>query len=92
VLFHSILLAEVPVGGIGVAGEKNKIFHFSQVMKEMLGRFKNLQFFTGESMDPEAMICMCEYLDVDGSGNEKPILVSKPQNFFFSLTRCRSEK
>jgi hypothetical protein len=45
-------------------------------MKEMLGRFKNLQFFTGESMDPEAMICMCEYLDVDGSGNEKPIMVS----------------
>ena len=29
---------------------------------------------SGESMDPDAMICMCEYKDIDGKG-EKPILM-----------------
>ena len=46
---------------------------YFQVMKELMGRFKDLQFFTGESMDPEAMICMCEYMEKDGS--EKPVLM-----------------
>jgi len=44
------------------------------VMKDLMGRFKDLQFFSGESMDPDAMICMCEYKDIDGKG-EKPILM-----------------
>merc|ERR1712195_430841 len=35
------------------------------VMKELMGSFKDLQFFSGESMDPDAMIAMCEYKDVD---------------------------
>merc|ERR1712008_325206 len=34
------------------------------VMKELMGSFKDLQFFSGESMDPDAMIAMCEYKDV----------------------------
>ena len=31
-------------------------------------------FISGESMDPDAMICMCEYKDIDGKG-EKPVLM-----------------
>jgi hypothetical protein len=47
--------------------------NISKVMKEMLGKFKDLQFYTGESMEPSAMILMLEYRDVDGE--EKPILM-----------------
>lgn len=44
------------------------------VMKDLMGRFKDLQFFSGESMDPDAMIAMCEYKDIDGKG-ERPVLM-----------------
>merc|ERR1711881_162217 len=47
--------------------------NISGVMKELLGKFKDLQFFTGESMDAEAMILMVEYRDVDGE--ERPIVM-----------------
>jgi len=40
--------------------------NINKVMKELLGRFKDLQFFTGESMDPDGMCAMIEYKDVDG--------------------------
>merc|ERR1711890_36279 len=43
------------------------------VMKELLGKFKDLQFFTGESMDADAMILMVEYRDVNGE--ERPIVM-----------------
>merc|ERR1711981_591139 len=43
------------------------------VMKELLGKFKDLQFYTGESMDADAMILMLEYRDVNGE--ERPILM-----------------
>merc|ERR1712150_78033 len=43
------------------------------VMKELMGKFKDLQFFTGENMDPDAMIAMCEYKDVNGE--ERPVLM-----------------
>merc|ERR1712121_169113 len=44
------------------------------VMKDLLGRFKDLQFFTGESMDAEAKILILDYKEVDGE--EKPILMA----------------
>ena len=81
--------------------------NISAVMKDLLGKFKDLQFFTGklfrnqvfsllrnpsityafyqfmysndililtgESMDPDAMILMVEYRDVDGE--ERPIIM-----------------
>lgn len=47
--------------------------NINKVMKELMGRFKDLQFFTGESMDPDAMICMCEYKEVNGE--ERPVLM-----------------
>ena len=45
----------------------------NKVMKELLGRFKELQFFTGESMDGEAMIAMMEYRDVGST--QVPVLM-----------------
>merc|ERR1711944_134529 len=47
--------------------------NISAVMKDLLGSFEDLQFFTGESMDPDAMICMCLYKEVNGS--ERPVLM-----------------
>jgi len=49
--------------------------NMNKVMKEVLGRFKDLQFFTGESMDCDGMVAMCEYRDIDG--------VSTPVFMFF---------
>lgn len=40
--------------------------NMNKVMKELLGRFKDMQFFTGENMDPDGMIVLIEYKDVDG--------------------------
>ena len=34
--------------------------NMNKVMKEILGRFKDLQFFTGESMDVDGMVALCE--------------------------------
>lgn len=42
---------------------KNNI---NKYMKDVLGRFKDLQFFTGESMDVDGMVAMVEYRDIDG--------------------------
>lgn len=33
----------------------------AEKIKEILGNFKNLQFFTGESMDPEGMVGFLDY-------------------------------
>lgn len=49
--------------------------NMNKVMKEILGRFKDLQMFTGESMDCEGMVAMCEYREIDG--------VSTPVLMFF---------
>lgn len=49
--------------------------NMNKVMKDILGRFKELQFFTGESMDCDGMVAMCEYRDIDG--------VSTPIMMFF---------
>merc|ERR1712066_472777 len=44
------------------------------VMKELLGKFKDLQFFTGESMEAEAMILIMDYKDYEGE--EKPVIMA----------------
>jgi len=41
----------------------------NKVMKDILGRFKDLQFYTGESMDTEGMVGMLEYRDLEGEGS-----------------------
>merc|ERR1712037_621945 len=43
------------------------------VMKGLLGKFSDLQFFTGENMDPKGMIILVEYKEVDGE--ERPVVV-----------------
>lgn len=47
--------------------------NINDVMKDIIGRFKDLQFFTGESMDCDGMIAMMEYRDIDGVST--PILM-----------------
>ncbi|GAB0087824.1 Translationally-controlled tumor protein homolog [Sergentomyia squamirostris] len=49
---------------------KNNI---NKVMKDILGRFKELQFFTGESMDCDGMVAMMEYREINGES--VPILM-----------------
>ncbi|XP_014239063.1 translationally-controlled tumor protein homolog [Trichogramma pretiosum] len=40
--------------------------NMNKVMKEILGRFKELQFFTGESMDIDGHVALMEYREIDG--------------------------
>ncbi|KAF5298441.1 hypothetical protein FQR65_LT01220 [Abscondita terminalis] len=40
--------------------------NMNKVMKDILGRFKELQFFTGESMDVDGMVGLLEYREIDG--------------------------
>merc|ERR1711878_168671 len=47
--------------------------NINNVMKELLGKFKDLQFFTGESMDADAMILIMDYKDYEGE--ERPVLM-----------------
>merc|ERR1712113_1123152 len=46
----------------------------NRVMKELLGKFKDLQFFTGESMEAEAMILIMDYKDYEGE--ERPVIMA----------------
>lgn len=45
----------------------------NKVMKDILGRFKELQFLTGESMDIDGMVALLEYREIDG--NSVPVLM-----------------
>ena len=47
--------------------------NMNKVMKDILGRFKELQFFTGESMDIDGMVALLEYREIDG--NSVPVLM-----------------
>lgn len=38
--------------------------NMNKVMKDVLGRYKELQFFTGESMDCDGMVALMEYRDI----------------------------
>jgi len=39
--------------------------NMNKVMKEILSRFKDLQFFTGESMEVDGMVAIMEYRDIE---------------------------
>merc|ERR1711990_395270 len=43
------------------------------VMKGLLGRFNDLQFYTGESMNPAAMVALIDYREIDGE--ERPVIM-----------------
>ncbi|XP_012275313.1 translationally-controlled tumor protein homolog [Orussus abietinus] len=40
--------------------------NMNKVMKDILSRFKELQFFTGESMDIDGLVGLMEYREIDG--------------------------
>eukprot|EP00090_Calanus_glacialis_P007125 TRINITY_DN1559_c0_g1_i1.p1 TRINITY_DN1559_c0_g1~~TRINITY_DN1559_c0_g1_i1.p1 ORF type:complete len:173 (-),score=52.16 TRINITY_DN1559_c0_g1_i1:210-728(-) len=44
------------------------------VMKELLGKFKDLQFYTGESMEADAMILIVDYKEYEGE--ERPVIMA----------------
>merc|ERR1712126_368954 len=48
------------------------------VMKELIGKFKDLQFFTGESMEADAMILILDYKEVETKNGkeERPVLMA----------------
>jgi len=46
----------------------------NKAVKELLGKYKDLSFYQGESMDPDAMVLIIDYREVDGE--EKPILLA----------------
>lgn len=48
--------------------------NMNKQMKEILGRFKELQFFTGESMDCDGMVAMLEYRDQE-NGTQAPVFM-----------------
>ena len=45
----------------------------NKVMKDILSRFRELQFFTGESMDIDGLVALMEYRDIDG--DSVPVLM-----------------
>lgn len=45
----------------------------NKVMKDILSRFKDLQFFTGESMDIDGLVALMEYREIDG--DSVPVLM-----------------
>ncbi|GJQ86092.1 putative translationally controlled tumour protein, partial [Trypoxylus dichotomus] len=47
--------------------------NMNKVMKDILGRFKDLQFFMGESMEVDGMIGLLEYREIDG--DSVPVLM-----------------
>ncbi|XP_034940931.1 translationally-controlled tumor protein homolog [Chelonus insularis] len=47
--------------------------NMNKVMKDILSRFNDLQFFTGESMDCDGQVAMMEYREIDG--NSTPVLM-----------------
>merc|ERR1712105_447527 len=46
---------------------------YTQYLKEHIGRFKDLQFFTGENMDIDGMVALMEYRDVNGES--RPVML-----------------
>jgi len=48
------------------------------VMKDLIARFKDLQFFTGESMEADAMILILDYkeIEINGVKEERPVLMA----------------
>merc|ERR1712080_664473 len=48
--------------------------NINNYVKDLLGRFKDLQFYVGESMDNDAMIVILDYKEY--KGEERPVLLA----------------
>ncbi|KAG7164489.1 Translationally-controlled tumor protein-like [Homarus americanus] len=51
--------------------EADKLASIQKPITDLLKNFKNLQFFTGESMNPEGLVAIGDYKDIDGE--ERPV-------------------
>merc|ERR1712034_158717 len=47
---------------------------YTVYLKDLLGKFKDLQFYTGESMEAEAMILIMDYREYEGE--ERPVIMA----------------
>uniref|UniRef100_A0A0P4WJ74 Translationally-controlled tumor protein homolog n=1 Tax=Scylla olivacea TaxID=85551 RepID=A0A0P4WJ74_SCYOL len=50
----------------------DKLPAIQKPLQELLKKFKDLQFFTGESMNPDGMVVLGDYKEIDGE--ERPVL------------------
>ncbi|KAF2352839.1 Translationally controlled tumor protein [Trinorchestia longiramus] len=50
----------------------DKLPNIQKPLLEILKNFKDLQFFTGESMNPDGMIAIMDYKEIDGE--ERPVI------------------
>nr|ACH70379.1 translationally controlled tumor protein [Penaeus monodon] len=55
--------------------EASKLTSIQKPLTDLLKKFKDLQFFTGESMDPDGMVVLMDYKDIDGE--ERPVSTSQ---------------
>lgn len=65
----------------------------NKVMKDILGRFKELQFFMGESLEEDGMIGLLEYREIDG--DSVPVLMFFKHGLIeekFQVERIRMQK
>merc|ERR1711903_203219 len=58
----------------GFGSKKDYTVYLKDYMKDLLGKFKDLQFYTGESMEAEAMILIMDYRDYEGE--ERPVIMA----------------
>merc|ERR1712002_197764 len=56
----------------GKTEEVTKLKSIQAPLLEILKNFKDLQFFTGESQNPDGMVVLLDYRDIDGE--ERPVL------------------
>ncbi|XP_045602338.2 translationally-controlled tumor protein homolog [Procambarus clarkii] len=61
----------------------DKLVAIQKPLNDILKKFKDLQFFTGESMNPEGMVAIGDYKDIDGE--ERPV-------FYFPKYGLEEEK
>ncbi|XP_053653286.1 translationally-controlled tumor protein homolog [Cherax quadricarinatus] len=61
----------------------DKLIAIQKPLNDVLKKFKDLQFFTGESMNPEGMVAIGDYKDIDGE--ERPV-------FYFPKYGLEEEK
>ncbi|XP_064098773.1 translationally-controlled tumor protein homolog [Macrobrachium nipponense] len=50
----------------------DKLPAIQKPLAELLKKFKDLQFFTGESMNPDGMVAIGDYKEIDGE--ERPVI------------------
>merc|ERR1712114_20414 len=67
---YLVYLKDYNRGGEVESFKKN----INNYVKDMLGHFKDLQFYCGESMDNEAMIVVLDYKEY--KGEERPVLLA----------------